>query len=63
MSRNLKWALSIGAGLVAAAVVYAIWADVIWSIVAVLVGFSIGRTVAHAGSTEAGGKRSDSVLR
>jgi hypothetical protein len=63
MNRNMKWALWTGAGLLAAAVVYAIWADVIWSIVALLVGFSIGRTQAHAGSTEKDGKRSDSMPR
>jgi hypothetical protein len=47
MSSTVRWVLVSGLGLLTAAVVYAFTTDVIWSIVGLLVAFSIGRAVAR----------------
>jgi hypothetical protein len=50
MSNNVKWALVIGSGLLAAAIVYVFTSDVVWSVIGLLGAFSVGKAVAHPGS-------------
>lgn len=50
MTKNVKWALVIGFGLLTAAIVYVFTSDVVWSVVGLLGAVSVGKAVAHPGS-------------